>query len=224
MSRPGVWARFDRMALKRLFPLSPWAALALAVLAFPSHALYKVVAPDGSVTYTDRPPAAGRPAQVNAREATNDAAAALGSLPLELRQTATRFPVTLYSSTDCAPCESGRRLLQGRGVPFTERQVLNEDDAEALNRLTGGRSVPTLTIGGQALRGYADADWHSYLDAAGYPRESRLPRGYQAPAATPLVVRQPEATPTAARPAAPVVTPPVAEPPTTAPSPTGIRF
>ena len=211
------------MSLKRLFVPS-CAALALAAIALPSHALFKVIAPDGSVTYTDRPPAAsaGRPVPMGGREAPSDAQAALASLPLELRQTIARFPVTLYTSTDCAPCESGRRLLQARGVPFAERQVLNDDDAEALNRLTGGRSVPTLTIGGQALRGYADTDWHSYLDAAGYPRESRLPSGYRAPPATPLVARQPEAPPPAARPAP--VAEPIAQPPATAPSPTGIRF
>ena len=149
-------------------------------------------------------------------------AAALASLPIELRQTVARFPVTLYTSTDCSPCESGRRLLQARGVPFVERQVTSGEDAEALNRLTGGRSVPTLTIGSQALRGYADGDWNSYLDAAGYPRESQLPRGYQAPPATPLVERQPEAPAPVARPAPPAD--PTALPPTTAPSPTGIRF
>lgn len=206
----------------RLAPLS-CAALALAFFTLPSHALYKVVAPDGTVTYTDRPPAAsvGRPV-ARGQTAAGDTAAAMASLPIELRQTVARFPVTLYSSADCAPCESGRRMLQGRGVPFTERRVSNEDDAEALNRLTGGRSVPTLTIGGQALRGFAEGDWQSYLDAAGYPRESQLPRGYQAPAATPLVERQPEAPPPVARPAPPPE--PIAAPPTTAPSPTGIRF
>jgi glutaredoxin len=212
------------MTPMRLFPLSSCAALALAMIALPSHALFKVVAPDGTVTYTDRPPPAsvGRAApQGKDALAADTAAAALASLPLELRQTATRFPVTLYSSTDCSPCDNGRRLLQTRGVPFVERRVLTGEDAEALDRLTGGRSVPTLTIGGQALRGYSDSDWHSYLDAAGYPRESQLPRSYQQPAATPLVERQPEAAPVA-RPAPPAE--PIAAPPTTAPSPTGIRF
>lgn len=208
----------------RRFLTPYWTALTLALLALPSHALFKVVAPDGSVTYTDRPPpvSAGRPVPLGKEAPATDASSVLASLPLELRQTIARFPVILYSSTDCSPCESGRRLLQSRGVPFVERSVLNGDDAEALNRLTGGRSVPTLTIGGQALRGYAEGDWHSYLDAAGYPRESRLPRGYQPPPATPLVDRQPEASPPVARPAPPAE--PIAEPPTTAPSPTGIRF
>lgn len=212
------------MTLMRLFRPTPWAALALATCALPSHALFKVVAPDGTITYTDRPPAAsvGRPVPLGSKDAAADASATLANLPLELRQLVARFPVTLYTSTDCSPCESGRRLLQSRGVPFVERRVLGGEDAEALDRLTGGRSVPTLTIGTQALRGYADSDWNSYLDAAGYPRESRLPRNYQAPPATPLVERQPEAPPPTARPAA--AEPPIAPPPTTAPSPTGIRF
>ncbi len=200
-------------------------ALALACFAVPGHALYKVVAPDGTVTYTDRPPpaATGRPVPMGTRAEPGAADSAAANLPLELRQVTARFPVTLYSGTDCAPCETGRRLLTSRGIPFTERRVGNEDDAEALDRLTGGRSVPTLMIGTQALRGFGDADWHSYLDAAGYPRESRLPRSYQQPAATPLVQRQAEAAPQE-RPAAP---PPPAEPPPlppVPPSPAGIRF
>ena len=168
----------------RLFPLSSCAALALAMFALPSHALFKVVAPDGTVTYTDRPPAAavGRAAPLGKdAPAADAAAAALASLPLELRQTIARFPVTLYTSTDCAPCESGRRLLQSRGVPFIERRVLNDDDAEALDRLTGGRSVPTLTIGGQALRGYADSDWHVLPRRGGLP--ARVAPAAQLPAA-----------------------------------------
>lgn len=204
--------------LLRLVP-----ALVLACFAVPGHALYKVVAPDGTVTYTDRPPpaATGRPVPIGARSEPAPADAPAANLPLELRQVTARYPVTLYSGTDCAPCDSGRRLLTSRGIPFTERRVSNDDDAEALNRLTGGRSVPTLMIGTQALRGFADADWHSYLDAAGYPRESRLPRNYQQPAATPLVQRQAEAAPQE-RPAPPPPAEPVPPPP--APPPAGIRF
>jgi glutaredoxin len=211
-------------SLPRLSPYSWAAALVLTVSMVPSHALYKVVNPDGTVTYTDRPPPAaiGKPTAPSAGTPAADAAATQAALPLELRQAMGRFPVTLYSSDDCAPCEAGRRVLQGRGIPFTERRVLNEDDAEALTRLSGGRSVPTLTIGSQALRGFSESDWQSYLDAAGYPRESRLPRSYRAPAATPLVQRQAEA-PTAPAPAARAPEP-VAPPPTTAPSPSGIRF
>lgn len=201
------------------------AALAGFLLALPSHALYKVVGPDGRVTYTDRAPAAelGR-IQPLGRDGAAEASP-IAALPLELRQVTARFPVTLYTALDCSPCEAGRRLLQTRGIPYVERRVSTDDDAEAMNRITGGRSVPTLTVGAQALRGLSDTDWHAYLDAAGYPRESKLPRGYQPPTATPLVAREAEskgaaaASAAAAAPEAAVAAP--AAPP---PSPTGIKF
>ncbi|TAG29021.1 MAG: glutaredoxin family protein, partial [Verrucomicrobia bacterium] len=69
------------------------------------------------------------------------------SLPLELRQAAARYPVTLYTAADCPPCDSGRKLLQQRGIPYSERRVTSDEDAQALERLVGGRTVPSLTIG-----------------------------------------------------------------------------
>lgn len=197
------------------------------MLALPSHALYKVVGPDGRVTYTDRaPPLELGKIQPLGRDGTPAAeASAASALPIELRQVVSRFPVTLYTSSDCAPCDTGRRLLQARGIPYAEKRVTNEDDAEAMNRLTGGRSVPTLTIGSQALRGLSDSDWHSYLDVAGYPKDSKLPRGYQPPAATPLVAREAEPKPAAPAPARPAPAEATAAAPVTPPpAPTGIRF
>lgn len=197
------------------------AALLLAP-AWPALALYKVVQPDGSVTYTDRPPATG-----SGRIITLGRGAAVVApdvaMPLELRQAAQRYPVTLFTSPDCAPCDNGRRLLQQRGVPYSERSVSSEEDAVALERTVGGRTVPALTIGTQALRGLSETDWSAYLDAAGYPRESRLPRNWQAPAPTPLVERVPARPQTAeALPAAPPAEP---DPPAAEPAPPGtLRF
>src|SRR5690606_7633665 len=102
----------------------------------------------------------------------------------------TRFPVTLYTSNDCAPCTSARNLLIHRGIPFTERTVVSNEDIAALERLSGGSSLPVGTIGGQQLSGFSDSEWSQYLDAAGYAKQSQLPAGYQRPAATPLVAVQ----------------------------------
>lgn len=201
--------------------------LAGCLLALPSHALYKVVGPDGKVTYIDRAPSSelGRVQPIGRDGTPAPDASPNAALPSDLRQVSTRFPVTLYTSTDCAPCETGRRLLQQRGIPYAERRVTNEEDAEAMNRITGGRSVPSLMVGSQALRGLSDTDWHAYLDAAGYPRESKLPRGYQPPVATPLVARG-EADTKAAPPAraASAAESTAAAPVAPPPSPTGIRF
>jgi hypothetical protein len=211
------------------------ASLCLLV-GLPALAQYKVVAPDGSVTYTDRQPVAPN-AKVTAlgREAQAPQAAAprAGSVPaaapavdpswpVELRQVATRYPVVLFTTVDCAPCDSGRLLLQQRGVPFTERRVVTVEDSVALERLVGARVLPSLTVGAQALRGLAQAEWSGYLDAAGYPKESRLPRNWQPPTPTPLTERA--ATPVAAAPELPVAAPADSAGPAPITPPAGVRF
>jgi glutaredoxin len=192
-------------------------ALLLATAAWPALAQFKVVQPDGGVTYTDRPPTSGN-ARVTALGRLGSGSPADDSLPADLRQTMQRYPVVLYTTQDCQPCEAGRRLLQQRGVPYSERRVLSEEDAQALDRVAGGRTVPALTIGAQPVRGFSETEWLAYLDAAGYPRESRLPPGW----------KQPEPTSGGTdravqlRPAPPVLPPP---PPPEAPDlPSSVRF
>jgi glutaredoxin len=197
-----------------MHPFRSTAALALLLLcqlaAVPAGAQYKVVTPDGKVTYTDRPvtdPGAKvQPLRRDASPAGPATGQPASPLPADLRPVVARFPVTLYTSTDCAPCETGRKLLQQRGVPYSERSVGSDEDIAALQRLTAGRSVPALTVGAQALRGFLEADWQGTLDLAGYPRESRLAKGYLPPAVAPLVARAPAAVVTPAE-AAPTAAP-----------------
>ena len=74
---------------------------------------YKVVAPDGRVTYTDRPPAdaSAKVTELGRRIAPAEPAPS-ATLPLDLRQLVERFPVTLFTAADCAPCDRGRELLR----------------------------------------------------------------------------------------------------------------
>jgi len=177
----------------------------LALLAvLPCQAQFKVIGTDGKVTYTDRPPSSqeGRVSSMGARATGGVPASDLSALPLELRQAVSRYPVTLYVIVGgCDPCDTARQLLRQRGVPYAEKQVQSAEDGEALERLSGGRDAPTLSIGTQTLRGLAPEVWASYLDAAGYPRDSRLPATYQYPAASPLTERREAAA--APRPGAP---------------------
>lgn len=146
---------------------------------------YKVTGPDGRVTYTDRPPvtqnnrvqpltAAGLPAPQQA-------------LPAVLRDAASRYPVTIYTASDCSACDMGRNYLRQRGIPFTETTVNSAEDGTAFRqRFTGSGSVPLLTVGAQRLESFDQAAWSGYLDAAGYPKTSALPAGYVAASATPM--------------------------------------
>ena len=219
----------DGHALQRL---TLAAACALAVL--PAWGQYKVVQPDGSVVYTDRPPAdsSSRVTTVGPNKTTaagvrplaagGAATAALAGLPAELRVAVQRHPVTLYTAPECPPCDNGRRLLQQRGIPYAERRVVSTEDIQAFERLLGVRTLPSVTIGTQPLRGFAEADWANFLDAAGYPRESRMPKGWKAADATPLTERVLAPAP-APEPAAPPATRPGAQAPV-APAPGAVRF
>ncbi|MFZ5549409.1 MAG: glutaredoxin domain-containing protein [Pseudomonadota bacterium] len=181
------------------------AAGLLLALAGPAHAVYKVVGPDGKVTYTDTPPPANSNAKVQSvAVGSGSGSPNLSNLPYELQQAAGKYPVTLYAAPGCRPCDSGRQLLRQRGIPFAEKRLsATPADSEALQRMAGTAELPVLTIGQQQVKGLVASDWHSYLDAAGYPRESKLPASYRAPAATPMTAAvEPAATAPAAEPAA----------------------
>ncbi len=191
-------------------------AAVVAIVCSSALAQFKVVQADGSVTYTDRPPSTGN-ARVTPLGRLGSAATPDTSLPAELRQAMQRYPVVLYTTQDCAPCDSGRKLLQLRGVPYGERRVVSEEDAVALERVAGGRTVPALTIGAQPVRGFSETEWLAYLDAAGYPRESRLPRNWPTPDLAPVVERGVPVQPPARAAAAPTA-------PAESPAPEGLRF
>src|SRR5258706_1507024 len=115
----------------------PVAAL---LVALPGHALYKVVSPDGKVTYTDTPPPPSSGSKV-IQLGSNATVIVDVALPLQLRQATQRYPVTLYTTRVCDPCDGARALLRQRGVPFAEKLVVTVDDGEALQRLSGGRDA-----------------------------------------------------------------------------------
>jgi len=208
--------------------VAAWAALVGCAALWTATAtaqVYRIVGPDGKVTFSDRPPPDGRATQARTMTMQGDAGA---EPPLELRTTAARYPFTLYSSRDCGPCAAARTFLTQRGVPFAERLVATHEDVQALQKIAGEARVPFATLGGQHLKGYSEAEWSAYLDAAGYPKTSQLPAGYRNPEPTPLVALQPPPAPAAAGADAPSEPPARAAtplPPVDAPgNPTGIRF
>ena len=187
--------------------------------------VFRIVGPDGKVTFSDKPPV-----ETNAKVTTGTGANAAGggsgnaALPFELRQVAQKYPVTLYTGDNCSPCQSARTLLLSRGIPFAEKTVNTNDDAQALQRLSGDTSLPFATIGGQQLRGFSDSEWTQFLNAAAYPSTSILPANYRQPPATPMVAVSAAPANTPARAAA---APPPAPAPQAAPAPSnpaGIRF
>lgn len=188
-----------------------------------AQAVFRIVGPDGKVTFSDKPPVS--PAKVSTLDASGKEVSAGGvTLPYELRQVVNKYPVTLYTSKDCAPCDSGRGMLRAKGIPFVEKTVATQEDADALQRLSGSTGLPMLTVGGQQIKGYSDTEWLQYLRVAGYPEKSQLPSGYRNPPSSPMVdIQTKPSTAKAADPVAPVAPPPAQSGPTPS-NPAGIKF
>lgn len=196
-------------------------ALVLSALGAQAQQVYRIVGPDGKVTFSDRPPSAEAAATSVGGAARPTTGAA--PLPVALQGPAAKYPVTLYTASDCAPCDMGRNLLKQRGIPFTEKTVNTSEDAQAFQKLSTAGRLPLLMLGAQAVGGFAAGEWNGYLDAAGYPKTSALPPGYRPAPAEPLApprTADAQATPTAGTagtPATPVTE--AGEPPARKPRP-----
>ena len=149
------------------------AIITLASSQLYAQQVFKSVDKQGRVTYSEVPPLPGSGDKLTGESASNAA------LPYSLQQVVSRYPVTLYTAENCAPCISARLMLTQRGVPFTERTVSSNEDIDAYKKLNGDTSLPLATIAAQQLKGYEETEWTKYLDAAGYPKSSTLPRNYR---------------------------------------------
>lgn len=66
-------------------------------------------------------------------------------------------PVTIYTTDWCPYCRSAKTYLAARGIPFTEVDLTDDDDARAaLTARTGRTSVPQVFVGDTHVGGYTD--------------------------------------------------------------------
>lgn len=135
----------------------------------------------GRVQYTDTPPPAGAK-DVRKKNLTAGPSSAPAE-PFALQNARKNAPVKLYSSADCGEwCDKARALLNKRGIPFTEISVSTTEQVEALTKLSGGNTVPTMTVGSSVQKGFLETGYQQALDAAGYPAAGLLnPRDQKAP-------------------------------------------
>jgi glutaredoxin len=181
--------------------------------------VYKSVDKNGRVTYSESPPLPG-----SSDKLTGESAAG-ASLPYALQQVASRYPVTLYTTSDCGPCINARLMLTQRGVPFKELTVSSNEDILAYKKINADNNFPLATIATQQLKGYEEGEWTKYLDAAGYPKSSTLPRNYRNVVATSLTPKKVAETEVVQKPVPTRSTRPTAAAPQVQNNnPAGIRF
>ena len=127
----------------------------------------------GQTVFSDHPPPPGA-TQVT-KQNGNDRGNENGTpLPYATRQAAEKFPITLYTIASCLDvCKQARDLLNGRGLPFTEKMLTTDEEITELTKKIGSEaSIPTLLVGQQSFKGYESGAWNNLLDLAGYPKSA----------------------------------------------------
>ena len=121
---------------------------------------------EGKVHYGDRPAEGAIDA-----EAKKFGTPAVDELSYGVGNAARNFPVTLYVAANCGDyCVQARALLNKRGIPFAEKNLLTKEDIDANKVKTGGEGIPALTVGKTALHGFESNQWNTELDLAAYPK------------------------------------------------------
>ena len=103
--------------------------------------------------------------------------------PYALQLARKNNPVTLYTTPKCPLCDRARQLLKARGVPFSEKSVVTDEQVQELVGVVGRDALPSLVVGTKVQDGFAESLYEAMLDGAGYPKKDALPARKQEPAA-----------------------------------------
>ncbi|MFZ3018254.1 MAG: glutaredoxin family protein [Gallionella sp.] len=169
--------------MKRMFLLFGLMATVLQVQA---GELYRWVDEKGKVHYGDAPPPV-----VDVEKKKFSDAVPNSDLPYAARRAQQNFPVTLYVADNCTDvCKQARELLNKRGIPFAEKNLVTKEEIDAFKAASGGDNVPVLGVGKAYIHGFNDGRWHSELDIAGYPKVAPYrPRPAPSPITPPAAVK-----------------------------------
>lgn len=148
--------------------MRPLLILCLALVsACASAETYRWVDSSGRTVISDTPP----PNKTKGVAKLGESSEASDGLPFALRKAKENFPVTLYTSADCTTdCKQARDLLNGRGIPFSEKMLQSAEEANELKQLVGDVFIPSLKVGKQSFRGFEASSYNNLLDLAGYPK------------------------------------------------------
>jgi glutaredoxin-like protein NrdH len=71
--------------------------------------------------------------------------------------------IVVYTMTGCQHCAGVKEYLAEKGIEFTERNVLEDDEAMADFRELGFRGTPVTLIGEEAIVGFDRAKFDELL-------------------------------------------------------------
>ncbi len=145
------------------------AGIFLAALGTAQADTYRWLDQSGKVHYGDVP--SEEAAQIEQKKFGVTPEPVDANLPYATRIARQNFPVTLYYASNCGdPCQQARDLLNKRGIPFTEKNLVTKEEVDAFKLKSGGNRVPTLNVGKSWIKNFEAGQWNSELDIAGYPK------------------------------------------------------
>jgi glutaredoxin len=144
-----------------------WVLLALSANVH-ADTYYRSIDKSGTVHYGEQPLVGTDDVTTLQTKAAPTPAEAL---PFETQRAKAKFPVTLYLADDCTQgCKQAREYLIKRGIPFSEKKLVTDDEVVAFKKSSGSEIIPVMRIGNNWLKGFGENQWSAELDAAGYPR------------------------------------------------------
>jgi glutaredoxin len=155
--------------MKRLAFLLTLVLLSVSAWSSP-QTLYKVVGPDGKVTYSDRPPADGRiDKKMSVESLPSTPVPPPSSTYLEWLKTrpalapAASDEVVLYAAAWCGYCRQARAYLRAKGIAYRDVDIETDAGRHAFSAQGGGKGIPFMVRGKAQLRGFSAAGYDAFF-------------------------------------------------------------
>lgn len=157
------------------------ASLTLAMPATAADTVYKVVGPNGEITYSDKPPADR--SRANTLEFRNLPSSPLPAHVLRFREqleksaegrinaarASRESDTVLFTASWCGHCKRAKTHLAAAQINYVEHDIESVDGMRAFISAGGTGGVPLLVAGDRRIQGYS-APAYDRLAAAIRPR------------------------------------------------------
>lgn len=142
--------------------------LGLVHCAAQAQTIYKSTAANGTVVYSDQPPANGKAEETIRFENLPSSplpAAAIEQIERAAKQAPQPAPnrqsagVTLYTTSWCGYCKRARAYLAQKGIDYQDIDIEAPSGAAAFAQAGGRGGVPLLVANGRRVRGFSAAGY-----------------------------------------------------------------
>ncbi len=136
--------------------------LCLTLAALPARAeIYKVVGPDGKVSYTDKEP------QPNSGKTEKLKIQTYSGPPAVSTTNASVKKITMLSAQWCGVCTRAKAYMNTHKIAFEEWDIDQSEYARAKMNELGAKGVPVILVGKQKMVGFSAETLEEMIKNAG---------------------------------------------------------